>query len=441
MKKKLAVCALSGLLLLQCFAACADGGGTAQQGVVPENHVCTAENLEDKGASTDLSNAYYSEEKNILTGFYNLYHPTVVKVEELDQEYPYRMFIMGWALTTCNPGWPGCDATFLLRGKNLNEWEIYCKENRLPESRSWWEKVDENGNAANLEKWAPVLHADDSKWYDNWHAGDASVVYRNGTFYLAYSSYNFDLDGIQGGMTGDTDGDLSCIMGATSKDGINWTKSEAPILVWEEELGKREPVTNNGIDFQGKPFYGLYHRPSIIWDEEDNKWKMWFDYMVNDKMSMGYAENEGDFLNPDDWVAICKDDEPALLNFTNPEVKKIGDKYLAYGDPSVDFYSINDDRIQPKGTDPLERGWMTRQLVEAQSTDGIEWTVTGYIPPDSDHPASHVPAMYIEDDHLFLYYATQIGYTKSGGDVSKYDEKYDALRVKRRCVNEITWRV
>lgn len=404
--------------------------------VVPADHKCEAENLNDKGASTDLGSAYYKNEKNILTGFYNLYHPTIVKVD--DKIYPYRMFIMGWAANSSNYGWPGCDATFLMRGKNLQEWEIYCKENRLPESRSWWEKVDSSGNAPNLAKWAPVLYANPDNWFDNWHVGDASVVYKEGTYYLAYSDYNFDADGIMGGVQGDTDGDLSCIMGAISKDGINWTKSSFPILLWEDEIGKREPVTNNGADFADKPFYGLYHRPSIIYDE--GKWKMWFDYMVNDKMSMGYAENTGDFLKREDWVIIRGDNNPALLNYTNPEVKKIGNKYLAYADPSVNHFGISDERIKVIGADPKEGGWMTRQLVEAQSANGLDWVVTGYIPPDSDRPANHVPTMYIEDDHIFLGYATQIGYTLEN-NLKKYDEKYDSMRLARRCVKSITWRV
>lgn len=204
MKKKI-------LSIVLISIAIASAGCNSYAGVVPKGHTCIAENLEDKGESTVLDSAYYRNEKNVLTGFYNLYHPTIIKIDA-DKSYPYRMFIMGWSANATNIGCPGCDATFLLRGKNLFEWEIYCKENRLPNSKSWWEKVDNSGNAANLEKWAPVLYADESKWYDNWHVGDASVVYREGIYYLAYSSYNFDTDGIAGWIPGDTDGDLSCIM-------------------------------------------------------------------------------------------------------------------------------------------------------------------------------------------------------------------------------------
>lgn len=426
------------VIILSLFLMCACGTGEQKKPLIPASHTCAEENLTDKGSATLLDDAYYRNEENILTGFWNLYHPTVIKVD--DKTYPYRMYIMGWSYVTCNTGWPGCDATFLMRSKDMHEWEIYCKENRLPTSRSWWEKVDANGNAANVEKWAPVLYADESKWYDNWHVGDVSIVYRGGKYYAAYSSYNFDLDGIAGHIQGDTDGDLSCIMGAVSDDGINWTKSAYPILIWEDELGKKEPVTSDGSDFRGKNFYGLYHRPSFMYDEEDQKWKLWFDYMVNDSMSMGYAENTGDPMENEDWVVVRGDANPALLNFTNPEVIKIDGKYLAYADPSVNFYGIKDERIAVKGYDKTEEGWMTRQLIEAQSTDGINWTPTGYIGPDSDHPANHVPAMYIEEDHLFLFYATQIGYTQTG-DLYHYTERYDNLRVMRRCVNEITWRV
>ena len=238
---------------------------------------------------------------------------------------------------------------------------------------------------------------------------------------------------------GDADGDLSCIMGATSTDGINWTKSEYPILIWEPEIGKYEPVTSNGSDFIGKNFYGLYHRPSLRY--EDGKWKMWFDYMVNARMSTGYAENSGDFLKFSDWTVIKGDGDPAQFDFTNPEVIKINDKYLMYGDPSVNFYGISDPRLKVIGSDPTEGGWRTRQLLEAQSLDGKKWTITGWIPPDSDRPANHVPAMYIEDGHLYLFYATQIGYSRHPEDTTRYEYAYDTLRVARRCVDEITWRV
>ena len=401
------------------------------------SHVCEPERLDYKGASTDLSSAYYRDERVILQGFNNMYHPTVVKVD--DTEYPYRMFLMGWAATMGNVGWPGCDATFLMRGKDLYTWEIFCKENRLPNSRSWWEKVDENGNAANVAKWAPVLYADESKWYDNWHVGDASVVYMDGMYYLAYSSYNSDIDGIFSWVPGDTDGDLTCTMAATSTDGINWIKSESPIIIWEPEIGKYEPVTSNGSDFIGKNFYGQPCRPSIMYDE--GKWKIWYDYMVNARMSTGYAENSGDFLKHEDWVIVKGEGEPAQFDFCNPEVIKINGKFLMYGDPSLLHYGVSDQRIKVAGSDPTEIGWVTRQLTEAQSLDGINWTVTGWIPPDSDRPANHVPAMYIEDGHLYLFYATQIGYSRHPEDTTRYEYAYDYLRVARRCVGEITWRV
>ncbi len=78
-------------------------------------------------------------------------------------------------------------------------------------------------------------------------------------------------------------------------------------------------------------------------------------------------------------------------------------------------------------------GWQGRQLCEAESADGIHWTRLGFIPPDSDTPACHVPeAVVLEQDGqcwLYVFYACQIG----GGPLT-YDFRYDRIRYMKRSI-------
>ena len=379
----------------------------------------------DRGALPDITGLYtIRKDRNVIDGFRNMYHACIVKTD--DKDYPYFMYFFGWAYDDCNTGWPACDAVFLARGKNLDDWEVYAR--RLTGETYYWDVPDADRNY-NIREWVPII-CGDSIWYDSWHFGDPSVVYKDGKFYGAFSSYGLDMDMEVGGENGD----ISCIISGVSDDGIHWTKSEYPIGIWAPEIGKKEPVTSDGADFKDTPFYGLYHRPCILWDEEGGKWQMWFDYIAPEPATgahlfcMGYAENRGDFMKPDDWVFIQKDDRPAIWNFPNPEIIRIHGKYFAYGDPDAVRHGARHERL-------AINGWARRQLVEAQSDDGLNWTVTGFIMPDDDKYANHVPCLYYEQGVLFLFYASQNGFGDRNNPSQEYDFRYDNIRYMMRSID------
>ena len=91
------------------------------------------------------------------------YQPCVVEVP--DTSYPYRMWFFGWVTDIGNADVPGCDATYFARGKDLDHWEVLCKDGS-------WDAGKHN------EQWVSVLHASpdaDKHYYDSFHAGDPSV--------------------------------------------------------------------------------------------------------------------------------------------------------------------------------------------------------------------------------------------------------------------------
>lgn len=455
---------LSVLLLFLCCAGCGDNEtpppdppaepafshllpvrGTAEKlGELDENY-----GLQNVGGVLIEDRGEDGGYRNIVENFYNMYHADVVKVDDAD--YPYRMYFFGWAASFTNQGWPGADAIFLARGKNIDEWEIWSSDDDYTERYRALRGADATPSydvevlktmeyywdtEMDPQKWSPIIFADLNTYYDNWHNGDPSVVIKDGTYYMAYSGYGTDLDGVIGGA----DGDLSVVMGATSEDGIFWTKSEEPILIWEDEIGRDEPFTGSGRDYAVRPFYGVYHRPSMIWDEEAGRFKIWFDYISDYRpgvactMSMGYAENAGDPMKKADWNILKKDGDPALYAFPNPDVEKIGDLYYAVGDPNGADHGIQSDRIPTSG-------WNSRQVVEAMSPDGINWTVTGYIEPDDDTQANQIPTLYYEDGILVLFYSPQVGNTRDPEwdrlgntyyNEATYQYEYFAIRYKLR---------
>ena len=135
--------------------------------------------------------------KSLLSNFNNMYNRCLV---EVGGENLYHMWFFGWAAGDTNPGILGCDAIFHARSKNLKDWEVYS-------GLGQW-------NATMSPKhWQPVLYASD-RWYEARHVGDPSVVYRQGKYYLAYSttSKNFEpLEVYSAKM-------VQRIMGAVSKD-------------------------------------------------------------------------------------------------------------------------------------------------------------------------------------------------------------------------------
>jgi len=347
----------------------------------------------------DLGRPWQRSKHNLLSGFGNMYNPHVLRVP--DPVYPYRMYFFGWARADCNPGYSGCDAIYLARSKNPDgPWKVYSG------SQGWL-----GDDRINL--WVPVLTADD-KFYDQWHNGDPSVVYHEGLYYMAYSATGFDKDGINphDPRTGaqDTDGFISVVMGATSKDGIHWSRALYPLLIYEPEIGRNEG------DYTDPNYQGNFHRPSLMWDEDH--WRMWFDYwqLNNGGLGLGHAECRGDPMKHSDWVITHDLDQPLIKNWPNPDVIKIGRNYYSVADPSG--Y-------------PGKTGWPARQICQALSADGLHWKILGFIRPDDDTPANHVPEAFLEarDDQawLYLFYACQIG-----GD--PYDYRYDRIRYMKKPV-------
>ncbi len=335
------------------------------------------------------------DKRSLLTNFDNMYNPCVL---EVPGDYPYRMWFFGWAVGPAgNPGFPGCDAIFCARSKDLLTWEVYSRDD------TWDDTMDPH-------HWVPVLHASD-QWYEAWHVGDPSVVLKDGQYYMAYSATSKSFDPVAGFPAQM----IQCVMGAVSSDGIHWTRSSQPLLIRAGDTAEPQPDPERIGDF---------HRPSLHWDQD--RWRLWFDYWLPGQgVCMGYAENDGDFLAPGGFHITHDLRQSLLPNWPNPSVVRIGETYRCFADPSG--Y-------------PIEKGesrWKSRQMREAVSTDGISWQRLDYIAPDDDADACHVPqATVLQVDGkpwLYLFYATQIGSKKHDG---VYHYQYDRIRAMRRPLPE-----
>jgi len=139
---------------------------------------------------------------------------------------------------------------------------------------------------------------------------------------------------------------------------------------------------------------------------------------------MGYAENNGAFTQKDGFQIKHDLKEPLLVNWPNPDVIRMGDQYHSFADPSG--YPTREGAS----------GWMSRQLREAVSHDGLSWAKLDYITPDDDADACHVPHAFTTEidgkKWLYLFCATQIGYSRNDG---QYHYEYDRIRAMRREVN------
>ena len=315
-----------------------------------------------------------------------MYNPCVVKTKG---EYQYKMWFFGWALDHTNQSFPGCDAIFHARSKDMLKWEVYSGKNR-------WD------SDLNPKVWQPVITASD-QWYEAWHVGDPSVVEHNGKFYMAYSatSKHFSKrEGYPATM-------VQCLMGAISEDGINWKKSPQPILI--NKIDSKDPKPAPGR-------IGDFHRPSL--NLIDGKWKLWFDYWhPKHGVCMGLAECEmNNFLIQDGFSLLQDINHPIMTNWPNPEILKTEKGYICFADP-VGY--------------PIKKGqpnWMSRQLQYATSKDGIRWHRKKFLSPDKDSDACHVPQSLLIGNQLYLFYSTQIGYSKNDG---KYHYQYDRIRFRK----------
>jgi hypothetical protein len=328
----------------------------------------------------------------LLTNFNNMYNPCAV---ETRGAYRYSMWFFGWAVDHANSEIPGCDAIFHARSKDLLSWEVYSKGD------NWDATMDP-------AKWASVLHASE-RWYESWHVGDPSVVFKAGTYYMAYSATSKHF----GKVAGYPAEMVQCVMGAVSDDGIHWSSTNQPLLIRAADRPNPKPDPTRIGDF---------HRPSLQW--QDGKWKLWFDYWLPGKgVCMGYAENTGEFTDKNGFAIRHDLRKPLLQDWPNPEVIRVGHKYLCFSD------------APGYPTKPGESSWKTRQLREAVSSDGLSWDKLAFIPPDEDTDACHVPQAMVTTidggEWLYLFYATQIGYRKNDGN---YHYQYDRIRAMRRLL-------
>jgi hypothetical protein len=208
---------------------------------------------------------------------------------------------------------------------------------------------------------------------------------------------------------------VNCIMGATSTDGIHWTRSPEPILIWKDEFTHRWALVDGKIGPTPEEYYGSYHRPSLLYDE--GHWRLWFDYYhPGTFLSMGLAENRGDFLSPSDWNVLRAGKEPLLKDWPNPSVVRLGEKYLAFSD-APGF--------------PAELGGDGRVTTLAESPDGVEWKVLGHVRPEG-MAASHVPEPFVTDQDdgqwLYLFYSWKPE-MKEG---EPWDYRYKEIRFIRK---------
>jgi hypothetical protein len=340
-------------------------------------------------AHAESNSQWQRDKRSLLTNFNNMYQPCVV---ESGGKYPYKMWFFGWAAAQTNPGWPGCDAIFHARSKDLKTWEVYSGEGK-------WDST------MNPKVWVPVLYASD-RWYDAWHVGDPSVVFNDGKFTMAYSATSKPF----GKREGYPATIVQCVMGAVSDDGIAWQKTDQPLLIRAADAPDPKPEPDRIGDF---------HRPSLLWDE--GKWRLWFDYWLPGKgVCMGYAENLGDFGAAGAFQIQHDLEKPLIEGWPNPDVIRIGDTYHCFSDaPGY----------------PGKSGWAGRQLREAVSQDGAVWTMLDFIPPDDDTDANHVPQAFattIDGQRwLYLFYSTQIGNKRNDG---RYHYEYDRIRAMRRPI-------
>jgi len=331
-----------------------------------------------------------------------MYNLDILHTSE-DTDYPFKGWFFGWASEICNPLYDGCDAIFAARAPKIDgPWEVYSgTQNGIFQ----WDKT------MTPSKWVPVIDGGDNI-FDEWHTGDPSVIRVDGTYYMAYSASGHNIDGVPACHDDDTDSDLSSVMGAYSSDGINWTRTKEPILIYEDNIGQK-PISSEDPDCHFHP-EGMYLRPSLMY--EDGVYRLWFDGIHDLTISMLYAENHGDFYNINDWNIKRGLDNPLIVNYPNPNVIRIDDIYFAYADP-VGY----------------GEGWPGRKIVEAISVNGEDWALLGYIRHDSDVQANHVPEAFVKEEGgkkwIYLTYGAQ-------QPTEICDFCYKSIRMMRRPITD-----
>lgn len=405
--------------ILLSLAGCKSGGG--------KSTMLPAETSFLKKCPEFTQEGWEDFNRPAFEGFMHAYQPCVVEVP--DQQYPYRMWFFGWVTEIANPGLAGADAIYFARGRDLDTWEVFCEDG------SW----DTDGKN---EKWLSVLYSspDPEDYYETFHTGDPSVVYRDGMYYMAYSATsqafvdpdspepvlpptfsNMEIEGYPAKM-------IQCVMGATSEDGIHWTKTEKPLLLGEADTKYPPDPAPDRI--------GDFHRPCLLWDEDQDRWLLYFDYR-NMAMGLGsivgLAQNTGDFMNGE-FEPVHSLDEPLLTGWPNPEMVKIGPCYVSFSDaPGYEKATA------PQGHQVS--GWQLRQLRMATSPDGLTWEKQYFFDPDPGMDANHVPQALVTRVEgkwwLYVFYTTQVGWRWEEGKYPFFEEGdynwfYDQIRYKRQ---------
>jgi len=349
----------------------------------------------------DLTPEWEVRETPVLWGFHNLYNPQVVEVA--DRAYPFRMWFFGYAAEDHNPRYPGGDAIYHARSKDLDHWEVYVGGN------AWDASMDP-------ARFVPVLHPDPAG-FDTMASGDPNVVLREGVFHMAYSGVRFD---VRPGEDGRDRLYLeSVVMGARSEDGIHWTRTDRPILMWARERENPWEIVDGKIPACPADYYGSYHRPALLYDA--GRWRLWFDYFhPGTFVSLGCAENGGDFMDPAQWRVERAGKAPLLKDWPNTAVARDGDTYYAVSDAP--------------GYAP-ELGGDGRLLTLATSPDGIDWTVRGHLRPNG-MASSHVPELLVlERDGrrwLYCFYSWKPARDPDG----EWDFRYKEIRYMRKALDD-----
>ena len=82
------------------------------------------------GRHVDRTPLWQRVDHDILWNFHNMYNLHIVQVP--GDEYPYRGWFFGWAWTDANPGFPGCDAIFAARSRDLlSGWQVWTRSGEL----------------------------------------------------------------------------------------------------------------------------------------------------------------------------------------------------------------------------------------------------------------------------------------------------------------------
>jgi hypothetical protein len=108
--------------------------------------------------------------------------------------------------------------------------------------------------------------------------------------------------------------------------------------------------------------------------------------------------------------------KPALKNFPNPDVVKIEELYLGFGDP-----------VHPEAP---EKGWGSRKITWAVSLNGQDWKPVGYMETDDGWQGIMVPEVIVNEEKG--NYVVNLTY----GTMIKGHYHQDSIRLKRWIVSQ-----